>query len=237
VTAALEAHTTQVGEMANKIEERLKRALREERRTLKKLTRSELGCTQQAMSNLAEFVKLLAMEQEKLTETVVMRGQTNSSALLVEINGLKARLRLLDAKLPHAMAGQLGGEVFQSRVDVLLFIENHVPLNSFYLFHDVIMLMESLTMSHVERKDVLQEWYQSAKVGVNESSAWHMASFCLVLPMDFGRTKEGAPPVSVKHLLPAAKSFKDWNNHDGVSGVKGYITSAMEDLNINSGKT
>ena len=225
VMAALEAHTTQVGETANKIEERLKRALQEERRTLEMSTRSGLGCTQQAMSDLAEFIKLLAVEQEKLTETVVMRGETNSLASLVEINGLKTKLRLLEAKLPHGVAGQLGGEVFQFRVDVLLFIENYVPSKSFYLFHDVITLMESLTMSHV-----LQEWYQSAKVGVNESSARCMASFRLVLPTVFGRTKEGAPPVSVKHLLPAVKSFKDWNNHDGVSGVKGCIMSAMEGL-------
>jgi len=57
-----------------------------------------------------------------------------------------------------------------------------------------------------------------------------VASFRLVLPTVFGRTKEGAPPVSVKHYLPAVKTFKDWNTFDGVSGTKGYITAGMEDL-------
>jgi hypothetical protein len=76
---------------------------------------------------------------------------------------------------------------------------------------------------------VLQEWYQSTKVGVSEASACHMASFRLVLPAVFGRTKEGTALTS-KHHLPAVKAFKDWNTYDGVSGVKGYITAGMEDL-------
>jgi len=90
-------------------------------------------------------------------------------------------------------------------------------------------MMWSLTTSHVERKDVLQEWYQSSKVGVNEASARHMASFRLILPTVFGRTKEGIT-LSPKHHLPSVKTFKEWNTFDGVSGVKGYIAAGMEDL-------
>ena len=88
--------------------------------------------------------------------------------------------------------GRLGGELFQSRADVLLFVDKSIPFNSFFLFHDAIILLESLSSTHVERKDVLQEWYQSSKVGVNEASARHMASFRLTLPTVFGRTKEGS---------------------------------------------
>jgi len=131
--------------------------------------------------------------------------------------------------LPSNPSGRLGGEAFQSRMDVQVFVETHVPSNCFYLFHDVVTLMELLTTSHVERKDVLQEWYQSVKVGINEASARHMASFRLVLPTVFGRTKEGTV-TSSKHHLPSVKSFKDWNTFDGVSGVKGYIAAGMEDL-------
>ncbi len=104
-----------------------------------------------------------------------------------------------------------------------------MPSNSFFLFHDAVTLLESLSSTHVERKDVLQEWYQSSKVGVNEASARHMASFRLTLPTVFGRTKEGVSFTS-KHHLPAIKSFKDWNTFNGVSGVKSYIAMGMEDL-------
>jgi hypothetical protein len=51
----------------------------------------------------------------------------------------------------------------------------------------------------------------------------------LILPTVFGRIKEGTV-VSAKHHLPSVKSFKEWNTFDGVSGIKGYIASGMEDL-------
>jgi hypothetical protein len=154
-----------------------------------------IGDTHNAVREIAEFVQLLGQEQERITNTAIQGGTLggSESGIRGEINTLKAQIRLLESRLPSVMAGRLGGQLFQSRTDVLLFVENHVPSNSFFLFHDVVTLMESLMTSHIERRDVLQEWYQSAKVGVNEASARHMASFRLVLPTVFGRTKEGSP--------------------------------------------
>jgi len=45
----------------------------------------------------------------------------------------------------------------------------------------------------------------------------------------FGRVKEGSSP-SAKHHLPAIRRFKEWNTYDGVSGIKSYINTGMEDL-------
>ncbi len=138
----------------------------------------------QGLREVAEFAKLLAAEQEKVVETVLAAQAANqtSTAGNAELQTLKAQMLLIEARLPNHNAGRLGGNLFQSRADVCLFVEKHVPSNAFHLFHDVVTLLESLTTSHVERKDVLQEWYQSAKVGVNEAAARHMASFRLVLP-------------------------------------------------------
>jgi hypothetical protein len=160
---------------------------------------------------------------------VIAAQSMNQTAGSSELQTLKAQMRLLEARLPNPNAGRLGGNLFQSRTDVLLFVEQHVPSNAFHLFHDVVTLLESLTTSHVERKDVLQEWYQSSKVGVNEAAARHMTSFRLVLPTVFGRVKDGTPTTG-RHHLPAIKSFKEWNTYDGVSGVKSYINTGMEDL-------
>jgi hypothetical protein len=184
---------------------------------------------QTALNEIVDFVRVLGLEQEKLSERFLSgHGQVHSQSV-PDLDTVKAQIRLLEARIPSSSNGRLGGNLFQSRVDVLMFIEDYVPSNAFHLFHDVVTLLESLTTSHVERKDVLQEWYQSTKVGVNEASARHMASFRLILPTVFGRTKEGAP-VSAKHLLPAVKSFKDWNTYDGVSGTKGCMAAGMEDL-------
>lgn len=191
----------------------------------------EIGMLGQGLREVAEFAKLLAAEQEKVVETVLAAQAANqtSTAGNAELQTLKAQMLLIEARLPNHNAGRLGGNLFQSRADVCLFVEKHVPSNAFHLFHDVVTLLESLTTSHVERKDVLQEWYQSAKVGVNEAAARHMASFRLVLPTVFGRVKDGSPTTG-KHHLPAIKSFKEWNTYDGVSGVKSYINTGMEDL-------
>jgi hypothetical protein len=183
------------------------------------------------MKQVMDLVQVLAMEQESLVETVIAaQAQAVTPPVLApELETLRAQLLLLEARLPNVSAGRLGGNAFQSRSDVLLYVERHVPFNAFHLFHDAVTLLESLTSSHIERKDVLQEWYQSSKVGVNEAAAHHMATFRLVLPSVFGRVKEGTP-ASAKHHLPAVKSFKEWNAYDGVSGVKSYINTGMEDL-------
>jgi len=181
----------------------------------------------EAFEGVGEALKILGAEQGKLTEMVLLQTH-RPSVPAVDVGQLSARIKLIEARLPSSQ-GRLGGEAFQSRIDVMTFVENNVPSNCFYLFHDVVTLMESLTTSHVERKSVLQEWYQSTKVGVNEASARHMASFRLILPSVFGRTKEGSV-VSTKQHLPSVKTFKEWNTFDGVSGVKGYIAAGMEDL-------
>jgi hypothetical protein len=207
---------------------------------------------------LTNVVNVLNQEQERLTDRIISLG-THDNTIIVgklseletlkhdfatlftslmdglaktrsgEIERMKVQLKLLEARIPSALAGQIGRENFQSRADVELFTKNYVPTNAFILFHDVMTLLESLSAAHVERRDFLQEWYQSSKVGVSEAHARHMASFCLVLPTVFVRTKEGAP-ITSKHQLPAVKSFKEWNTFDGVSGVKGFITAGMEDL-------
>jgi hypothetical protein len=168
---------------------------------------------------VAEFAKLFSAEQEKLVETIIADQSVNQAVGSSEFHTLKAQMRLLEASLPNQNAGQLGGNLFQSRTNVCLFVEHHMPYNAFHLFHDVVTLLESLTTSHVERKDVLQEHYQSSKVGVNEAAARHIASFRLVLPTVFGRVKDGSSTTGRCHL-PAVKSFEEWNTYDGVSGVK-----------------
>jgi hypothetical protein len=169
---------------------------------------------QGSLSNIADFVKLLGLEQEKLSERILahrtldqsmaerlkavmnlkhdaVQHAPTSNGIDPSITTLQAEMRLLEAQLPSSAAGCLGGQHFQSRADVLLFVEQHIPTNTYYLFHDIATLLESLAMSHIKRKDVLQEWYQSAKVGVNKAVARHMHPFdWCYLPFLAGPKKE-----------------------------------------------
>jgi hypothetical protein len=219
-----------VGEV-NAASSRLSNQIQSVREEMDRKVARNLMEIQAAFEGVGDAIKVLGAEQEKLTEHVLRDpgwpGTSTTSSR--DLTQFAARLKAVEARLPMSLAGHLGRESVQTKVDVLHFVEEYVPANCFYLFHDVVTLLESLTTSHVERKDVLQEWYQSAKVGVNEASARHMASFRLVLPTVFGRTKGGSPS-NAKYHLPSVKTFKDWNTFDGMSGVKGYIRAGMEDL-------
>jgi len=230
LTPARATLTRGLRELEEKMTEGL-RGAEEARRLAQQRVERETQQLQVAMLDIANALQTLSAEQEKLTESVIQvsLGGRTSQGQQPELKHLSTRMSLLEARLPNASSGRLGGDSFQSRADVALFVEEHVPSNCFYLFHDVVTLMEALTTSHVERKDVLDEWYRSTKVGVNEASARHMASFRLILPSVFGRAKEGSA-ASAKHHLPSVRSFKEWNTFDGVSGVKSFIASGMEDL-------
>lgn len=147
-----------------------------------------------------------------------------------EIAGLKIQLKLLESRIPTQGILKLGGSTFQSRADVATFVENKMPSNAFSMFHDIITLMERLSGNYIERKDVISEWYQATKVGLDEREARHVASFKITYPTVFGYVKEGA--ASSKYHLPAVKTFKDWNSFDSESGVKSFILNGMEDLKL-----
>ena len=156
-------------------------------------------------------------------------GTTHSYGGAKEIGELKAKLELLEARVPLTSLHTLGGKVFQSRTDVMLYVESKMPSNMFYLFHDAVTLLESLSASFQMRKDVLDEHYQSKKLGITAQEARHIASFRTTLPHVFGYVKDG---TNTKFPLPALKSYQDWNSHDQDSGVKNYIIRGMADLSI-----
>ncbi len=114
------------------------------------------------MGAIADDIRTLNQEQEKLTEVFLNQQSVSASSGTSppqEVNQMMVRIKFLEARLPAPSGGRLGDEAFRSRLDVLTFVEAHVLSNCFYLFHDVVTLMEALTTSHVERKDVLEEWY------------------------------------------------------------------------------
>jgi hypothetical protein len=89
------------------------------------------------------------------------------------------------------------------------------------MLQDIVALMERLSGSYVERKEVISEWHQATKVRLDGREARHVASFKITYPTVFGYIKERSS--SSKHHLPAVKSFKDWNSFNCESGVKAFI--------------
>ena len=176
-------------------------------------------------------LKLRLMQCESLLHNRSLSPHDTSAggALFKEIQDLKGELRKVSARVPITGMLKLGGLSFQSREDVLVFVESKMPSNGYYFFHDAVTLLESLSGSFSEKKEVLNEYYQSQKVGVNAGEARHLASFRTTLPYVFGHEKDGVPHTS-KHALPAVKSFKEWNPFDQDSGVMNFILQGIHDL-------
>ena len=160
------------------------------------------------------------------------KGKTESSSesVVSEILSLRADLKRVEARVPKYNNMMLGGKIFQSKVDVELFVSEKMLSNGFYLFHDAVTILESLTGAFQERKEVLSEWYQSTKVGCSAQEARHIASFKTTLPHVLGHSKDGV--ISPKHKLPAVKSYADWTTFDQDSGVMNYILRGIDDLKI-----
>jgi hypothetical protein len=146
-----------------------------------------------------------------------------------EVAQLKNLIKAVDLKIPKFSTMQLGGKLYQSKNDVELFVASSMPSNAFHHFHDAVTILESLSSSFTERKDVLAEMYQSAKVGVSAQEAKHIASFKTTLPYVFGAKSENA---TSKHKLPGVKSFDEWTVFDQDSGVMNFILKSMEDFKI-----
>ena len=62
-----------------------------------------------------------------MLSTSLMNGSAKTGS--EEIERMKVQLKLLEARIPSASAGRIGGENFQSKADIQLFIKNHVPTN------------------------------------------------------------------------------------------------------------
>jgi hypothetical protein len=112
-----------------------------------------------------------------------------------------------------------------------LFVELKLPPNTYSIFHDAVTLMEHLSGTFVKRIEVINEMYQAQRLNFNEKLARHIASFKITFPTVFGQVKgEGSGSAQSRYHLPAVRSFKDWNAHDGESGTKKFILDGLYDL-------
>jgi len=159
------------------------------------------GC----LTELRRIVQMLAAKSSTL-ETSHFSSTSPTSHAAEDINALKLQVKLLESRMPIYNLLRLGGMTFQSRSEVAVFVENKMPSNSLSMFQYIVTLMERLLGTYVERKEVISEWYQATKVGLDEREARHVASFKITYPTVFGYNKEGSS--SSKHHLPAVKSFQ-----------------------------
>jgi hypothetical protein len=138
-------------------------------------------------------------------------------------------MSILESRIPLDAVMAIGGQLFKSKGEVMMFVEKEMPPNLYYLCHDPVTLLENIAGLHVERTSIVSELYQADRIGMTAAEARHCASFQITLPSVFGYVKEGG---STKYPLPAVKTYQEWNPTDGTSGVRGYIVAGLADLNL-----
>lgn len=111
-------------------------------------------------ADLSAFIKLLNDEQIALhpllrnskvahLEVALMNlgssVPSNTSPLMGDMASIEIQMKLLESRLPSHNVWMLGGNFFQSKADVALFIKKNIPTNTFAMFHDVVTFMERLS--------------------------------------------------------------------------------------------
>jgi hypothetical protein len=119
-------------------------------------------------ADLSAFIKLLNDEQIALhqllrnskvahLEVALMNlgssVPSSTSPLMGDMASIEIQMKLLESRLPSHKVWMLGGNFFQSKADVALFIKKNIPTNTFAMFHDVVTFMERLSgNTYRERK-------------------------------------------------------------------------------------
>lgn len=196
-------------------------------------TESEINTRMRAMetavgTKLSETNRVMADMKSKLE-----RDPGGSSLLMGEITVLKEKMKLIEARVSTKPV-HIGVRIFLLYPDTLAYVVKNVPPNIYFLFHDVMTLLESIAEAYTSKSDVLMEMQAGKKVGfANEAEAIIVASFKTLMPTVFSKTKDGGVPSATGSLpLPVVKSYHAWNPFDGATGVKQFIEKGMDDLRL-----
>jgi predicted nucleic acid-binding Zn-ribbon protein len=163
-------------------------SLKDKVKALEESAQSTLTKISQSFSELATFTQVLSEEQALIIQQIkssfdsddklaALRRDmqelnskisnldttpnSSSSHMSEEVTALKIQVKLLESRIPIYNLLRLGAMTFQSQSEVAVFVENKVPHNSFSMFQDIVTLMERLSGTYVERKEVINEWYQA----------------------------------------------------------------------------
>lgn len=182
-------------------------------------------------TKLAETDRVLAEMKTKAE-----RDPGGSGVLFGEVLALKEKMKVLEARVSTKPV-HIGARTFLSYPDTLAYVIKNVPPNIYFLFHDVMTLLESIAEAYTSKAEVLMEMQAGKKVGfANEAEAIIVASFKTLMPTVFSRSKDGGVPNATGNLpLPAVKSYHAWNPFDGATGVKQFIEKGMDDLRLSLG--
>ena len=170
---------------------------------------------------------------------------TPPSPFSTQLVELQSHFKLLSS--PHASLKacidqhvvDIGGTKFESRLQAVAWVEKHLPSVAYFVFNNVVTVLDSLVSSHLSDKEFIEGEYRASRGQFdNAVTARVAASFGRELPQIFGRAEtstSGSLPSSI-HPLPSIKLYESFNSPGMHSGIKQQITNDMSHIlsSINS---
>ncbi len=159
--------------------------------------------------------RLRRLEQRALAAEIFIAQNPPSPSSGVQFNLLEAKFDLLEARVSSKPA-IMCGRTFLSLPDMEAWVTTNLPSGLFWLFHDVVSLLEHVDPATVHRQDIILEQFQSKRVAYDtDTESKTVTLFKITLPQVFyGDKKETTPGTGGRHF-PGCKSYANWNFHDG----------------------
>jgi hypothetical protein len=188
-----------------------------------------MGLYTPEIENIRDLIR--RMDARLASAEARLSGQQGTQSVN-QLNTLQARFDILEARVSSKPA-YVCGRTFLSLPDMMTWVVTNLPNNVYYLFHDVVSLLEHVDPITVHRQDIIIEQFQSSRVGYSTDAESRMVtSFKITLPQVFcGDKKETSPGTGGRHF-PGCKSYANWNLHDGTNvnrTIKFDISNLLHD--------
>ena len=142
--------------------------------------------------------------------------------------GIEARLSTLETKLSSleeqliASRVDLGGQVFKSKHSTAAWLLVHAPSSEgFIYFADPHSLLNVGSVDFTSTTEAITLEAHSHKSGYKSKEEAHvMASFTIELPEIFGKDPKASNASKDTRVLPAVKTYGDWDRGDGYNGAR-----------------
>ena len=127
----------------------------------------------------------------------------------------------------------IGGVKFESRLQTVAWVEKHLPSAAYFVFNDVITVLDSLVSYRLSNKEFIEGEYRASRGQFDNAVVARVtASFGRELPQIFGRVEtspSGSLPSSI-HPLPSIKVYELFNSPGTHSGIKHQITDNISHI-------
>ena len=149
----------------------------------------------------------------------------------LDLDGLAAKVALVEAQVGNGDFVQVGDHTFKSALEMQVFVQNHIPSCSYECFVDIVALMDTLKGTTVDdashastEHSALKTKYVSARELTISNSFSHYTPLTLCSKSDSSDTVQIA---SVSSSLAKIKKYSDWKGETSSSGFKRWLTAEL----------